>query len=129
MSNESLMGGLRHFLGRDLPYAIGGVSVIVSFLYLFDSLPPNGEMGIYSAFVVAIGYVLGYAIQELVSLTQIVTTQAHGNPGHLVKRLLYLLEQREWKDLPISYDWDTARIRIQNSCEMAQRAVLERTWS
>lgn len=83
---ESIVKALQQFLTRDLLYILGGGSVILCVLSLFEIAVPT-LTNPQAIFVAGIAYVVGYVIQEIISFTPILTT-AHFKPNGLV-RFLY----------------------------------------
>lgn len=92
-----LISALKNFISRDLLYVVGGGSVISSFLYLFDriSFLQTAPVPVW-LFGAGLAYVLGYAIQEGLSLTGLVTSAYVTQPGSLVRWLYKKFTNDEW---------------------------------
>lgn len=111
---NELVKALKNFIVRDIIYIIGGVSVILSFLYLFnriDIIVKETHTAIY-LFIAGIAYVIGYCLQDTFSLFGIVTTASYFKPCRLQKWLYKRLERKDnWKDIP-KFDPIEADIKI-----------------
>ncbi len=61
------------FLYRDMLYVVGGITVLLSIRYTFGrpEISLNTATLIYVSFL---GYIIGYALQEVLSFSQLVTT-------------------------------------------------------
>ena len=85
---DELVKTLKDFITRDLLYVVGGGTVGLAFCYLFEvTLPPSPSTAA-TLLAAGIAYGVGYAIQDGLSLTPIVTTAPVVDPG-LVVRFLY----------------------------------------
>jgi hypothetical protein len=66
---------LGRFVRRDLGYILGGVSVVVSFLYLCDLLKCiDKDNTPIILFIIGIGYAIGYVIPEFFSIIGLATS-------------------------------------------------------
>ena len=122
---DELVKTLKHFIYRDLLYVIGGGAVIVSFLYLFGQLDLQKIPTAVYLLGAGIAYVIGYAIQDGLSLTPVITTVPVSKPGRIVKRLYKCFLGREWQELD-SFDLDAESIRINEDANERSRTQLER---
>ncbi len=72
---EEIVITFRDFFYRDLFYVVAGVSIIGTFFFVTEKLDqlrdPNGAT---TFFLIVIGYVVGYAIQEAATLVKLVRT-------------------------------------------------------
>lgn len=101
----------KHFITRDALYIIGGACVIASFLYAFDRLPEHDPGTAYTLLGASIAYVVGYAIQDGLSLTPLVTTANIREPGSCVRWLYERWTHQEW--CPVGdVDIDAATDRV-----------------
>lgn len=72
---EILEKSLNKLLTRDIFYIIGGVSIILAFLFYFDKFSFNNKIEYYTVILILlISYVIGYLTQEFLSLFRIVRT-------------------------------------------------------
>lgn len=108
---SELIKALRNFITRDLLYVVGGTSVIAAFLYLFDRLPDSDPPIEVSLFVAGIGYVVGYAIQDGLSLTRIVNTEYLQRPPWWVRKLYRVNTGHEWS-VSVNVDVATAMMVV-----------------
>jgi hypothetical protein len=69
---ETLVKLIGKFFGRDFLYILGGTSIILSFLYLFDIIPNKQFKNYELFFIISVGYVVGYLNQEFYSLTTLI---------------------------------------------------------
>lgn len=83
---DSFVKAVEKFLTRDLLYILGGGSLIFSILYYFNIALPEKLESYQIIFGAGIAYVLGYIIQEIISLTPILTT-SHFKPNRFVRWL------------------------------------------
>lgn len=94
------------FIYRDMLYVVGGITVLLAFRYSFDGPPMSSDTStlIYVGFL---GYVIGYALRELLSVVGFVTTAYR----KLKPWQLWIAEKfapdEDWADLP-----DPGRIRM-----------------
>ncbi len=70
---DELVKAFQKFLMRDLSFIIGGGAVILSSLYAFDRLPGESTSTFWHVLGVAFAYIVGYAIQDALSLCRIIS--------------------------------------------------------
>jgi hypothetical protein len=128
-SISDLPKSIRDFLARDLAYVVGGGTVLTSFFYSFNRLP-TGEIPVaFTLLGIGLSYVIGYAIQDLFSISRIVTTAQVPNPNRFLKWAYKRFENRPWKDLP-ECSFDDAGHAIQSFLNNdLSRSLYERTIS
>jgi len=88
---NELVKALKDFIGRDIVYITGGVSVILSFLYSFDKINDvfGEDPSIYTViYIAAIGYVIGWFIQDISALItgQCMTTSLNYQPSTRIQK-------------------------------------------
>ena len=88
----------KDFISRDIIYIFGGSSVIISFMYYYNQLNISNLSTFEYVFLCAFGYVIGFIIQETLSMVGIITT-AHFKPGKIVKYFYRLFTKSEWEDI------------------------------
>lgn len=66
---EEIVSTFRDFLYRDLFYVVGGISVIAAFFFSLGKVDTllKADAAV-TFFVIVIGYVVGYATQEAMSI-------------------------------------------------------------
>lgn len=119
---RKLAESLSYFVTRDVLYVVGGSSVILSFLYLFDRLPGSDLPTVWYVLGAGIAYVIGYAIQDGLSLTPITTTQSVIHPNRVVKKLYEWFAGPPWKDIP-DHDHELATILVTE--QAGERTIAE----
>jgi len=137
---NELVKAIKNFIVRDIIYIIGGTSVIVSFLYLHGQLKmiisTNTQTAVYF-FVAGLSYPIGYCIQEIASITRIVTTASYFDPWPILTRVYRRFTHEPWKD-PYKKLGERENIvnkvkedelRIQRYASERQMAEIERTIS
>ena len=96
---DALVKGLGRFLARDFVFIVAGSGVILTFCYVFDRLwileMPNALYFVAAGFA----YVVGYAIQDLVSLTRLFTMADFFKPGRLERTIYRRFEGHEWREI------------------------------
>ncbi len=123
---NDLVKAISRFLGRDLPYIIGGVSLILSLEVAFGVRIVRDLSTAHLVFVGAIGYVVGYAVQEFVSLSPIVTTAFRIVPNRFLK-----WSYRRWSreielKIDAALDYHALYYRMQSELSPDRLAALER---
>ena len=98
---NELFKALKNFIVRDIIYIIGGASVILSFLYLFDkiSIIEKCSTFIY-LYIAGIAYAIGYCIQDISTLFNFVTTTYYFKVPSYLQRLYKRFTRQPWKDVP-----------------------------
>ncbi len=87
---------LGRFATRDIPFIVGGVSVIFSFLWLVDiPIPINPSISIV-IFTAGIGYVIGYAIQDGLRLISLVNASVEIKSNKFLRFCYARWMQRPW---------------------------------
>ncbi|MEW5735130.1 MAG: hypothetical protein AB1921_09765 [Thermodesulfobacteriota bacterium] len=71
---------LKHFFTRDIIYILGGSSIIISSLYVFKRLPYDKVNSYYALAAIGFAYIIGYAVQDGLSLVGVITTIPVTNP-------------------------------------------------
>src|SRR5215471_14879795 len=71
---DTLVRALGRFVARDIPFVIGGLSIILAFFTLMDFRFPTDPSTAQLLFSVGIGYPVGYVAQEAMSLTGLVSS-------------------------------------------------------
>lgn len=91
---DALVRALGRFAARDIPYLIGGMSVILAFLTLIEIPFPTDPSTAQLLLFVGIAYPVGYVVPEAISLTGLLNTSIVLKD----KRLLPLLKPcfRRW---------------------------------
>lgn len=96
---DELVKALRYFIARDVLYIVGGGSVCAAVLYTLGRLP-HGDVATWLLVLGAgIAYGAGYAIQEMLSLTPLLTTAPVLTPGRLVRALYGRFTLSQWTDV------------------------------
>ena len=96
---------LRHFIARDVIYIVGGGTVLLSFLYLFDKIPEKDISTPYFLFVAGIAYVVGYAVQDGGSLIGLTTTSYSYRPGRFTCFWFETLQRRPFPKIPKEFNF------------------------
>ena len=110
------------FFTRDFLYIVGGASVVISILYSLDydiAIEHPIEIKI---FVVGVCYVLGYLIQDALSLTPLITTH-QVEPKKFLKWIYKRFTKKDWEQIP-KIDYVQARIELEKKYQKV-RGVLE----
>jgi len=121
---NELVKTLKNFIVRDIIYIIGGSSVIVSFLYLFNKTDAFGKE-IHTAIyllVAGLAYMIGYCIQETASWIRIVTTASFFEPWPILTWFYCRFLHRKWE--PIFSDIAEGEYRRNNILERLDQAEL-----
>lgn len=86
------------FIYRDMLYVIGGVTVLLAIQYSFDgpTISSNTPTLIYIGFV---AYVIGYALQELLSIVGLVTTGYRKLKPYQLRIAEKFAPDEDWGDL------------------------------
>jgi hypothetical protein len=71
---DTLVRALGRFATRDIPYVIGGLSIILAFLKLIEFPFPPDPSTAQLLFSVGVAYPVGYVVQEAMSLTGLVSS-------------------------------------------------------
>ena len=117
---------LKHFVTRDLMYIIGGSWVVSAFAYLIGWTPNMQYPSAYLLVLVGLSYCVGYAIQEVSSVTHLVKTAEI--PPHQWARWLYRRFTGEcWKPVPNLEPGDYFRMACSKGISRRGRTQLERT--
>ncbi len=96
---DKLIETLKDFITRDLLYVVGGGTVGLSFCFLFDVPIPQSPSTAMSLLAAGIAYGIGYAIQDGLSLTRIVTTAPVVTPGRVVQSLYRQFVRTDWSQI------------------------------
>jgi len=101
---------IRNFIVRDITYIIGGISVILSFLYVWGKINvskksinitiiPESANIIFYIIGIGLAYAVGYCLQEILSLLHIVKTSDYFRPRFPLRWLYRCLEGERWEDI------------------------------
>lgn len=124
---DELAKAFKDFIARDLIFIIGGSSVVLAFLYLFDCFHPYDRFPVpYYLIAAGIAYTIGYALQDFFCLTPLVkTTYLYPTPSNCFVQCLYsrFLRGKPWADTQ-GLDLDRADDWIKEKPH--QRAEYER---
>jgi hypothetical protein len=71
---DSLVRALGRFATRDIPFVIGGLSIILAFLTLIQFRPPREPSAALLLLSIGVAYPVGYIAQETLSLMQLVNS-------------------------------------------------------
>jgi len=98
---NDLISALRQFITRDLMFVLGGSYVLIAlFLHIFGPVaPPQDTSGAMFALWLGTAYVVGFAVQECLSLSRIITTQPVIQPGPIVSRAYSKLTKTDWESV------------------------------
>lgn len=96
---DELAKTLKDFITRDLLYIVGGGTAGLSFCYLFEVAVPPSPSTALALLGAGIAYGVGYAIQDGLSLTPIVTTAPVVNPGPIVRFLYRRCVRTAWSPI------------------------------
>lgn len=102
---SELVKAVKDFLTRDLLYIIGGCCVIVSFFYMFGRLPESSLSTSQLIGILAVGYVIGYGVQDGLSIIRIVTTRHLTKPSGCMKTVYCGFTGRRWKTIESELDF------------------------
>ena len=122
---NSVIKALQQFLTRDLLYVLGGSSILLSIGWYFGLAVPEKSNNAILFFVIGIAYVIGYLIQELVSLTPILTT-SHFEPNKFISWLYQKFTNHELV-LSEKMTNNTAFVELYSQMEDRQIQQIERT--
>lgn len=124
---NELAKAIRHFIARDVIYVIGGGTVILSIAYWLDI---DEKWKSYPAaiywFGVGILYVVGYTIQELISLLGIIRTGSVRKLWRPIEFFYNRFTGSLWEDLE-SVDLQDANATVDWYGNERQIAKIERT--
>ena len=101
---------IRNFIVRDMTYIIGGISVILGFLYVWGKIDvskksinitivPESANIIFYIIGIGLAYAVGYCLQEIFSLLHIVKTADYFRPRFPLRWLYRCLEGERWEDI------------------------------
>src|SRR5437870_4459147 len=96
---DELVKALRHFIARDLVFVVSGSAVIGAFLYRFDRLSSLEDSWLIFGLLAGVGYFVGYALQDGLSLTHLVTTEYVQRPNRFVQWLYQRFTRTEWRQI------------------------------
>ena len=97
---DELVKSLRYYISRDLVFLVSGGSVVATFLYVSTDSPWI-DAGHWPGVVLAagIGYVIGYAAQDLASIFGLVTTAPVREPGCFMREVYKRFNGMSWEDI------------------------------
>ena len=101
---------IRNFIVRDITYIIGGISVILGFLYVWGKIDvskktinitivPESANIIFYIIGIGLAYAVGYCLQEIFSLLHIVKTADYFRPWFPLRWLYRCLVGEKWEDV------------------------------
>ena len=122
---DETLKGFRRFLARDLVFVIGGGAVVGSFLHLFNRLPAANDSWVLFGLLAGVGYLIAYALQDVLSLTPLVTTVSVQNPNRFVRWLYRRFMRESWTEIGPKIDADLNKA-LDNITDEAQLDRLER---
>lgn len=113
---NELVSALRQFITRDVMYLLGGSCVLSSLLLLLNKTDLFfSTISTYETLLwVGIAYITGFAIQETLSLTPLVTTQNIYKPGAIVKYFYKRFTNNEWTDIDCT-NWDSSLFNFEKN--------------
>ena len=123
---ENLIKALGRLAIRDIPFIIGGASVILSFLNIFFIPPKPTDLTTPIVLLfTGIAYVIGYIIQDTLGLTPIINTSIVAKPGAFLKWLFEKWARTEWR---VAKEFDVYHEYIQLYIHLTpeQSAAIER---
>jgi hypothetical protein len=105
-----LTKSLRNFIVRDVVYIVGGILVILSFLYVWGGIDiskktlniniiPKSANIIFYIIGIGLAYAIGYCLQEIFSLLHVVTTANYFQPWFPLKWLYRCLIGERWENI------------------------------
>jgi len=98
---NELFKALKNFIVRDIIYIIGGASVILSYLYLFDKISIIEKCSTFGyLYIAGIGYAIGYCIQDIFSVFGLTTTEYYFEVPYHIKQIYEHFARQPWKDVP-----------------------------
>ncbi len=110
---SELIRALRHFIGRDMIYIIGGSWIIASFSYAFGctTLPDMDYAIAVYLLLLGTAYLVGHATQELFHLLHLVSTQIPPTTNRFTRWLYRRFTGKEWKTpSPLGYLQTVAKL-------------------
>jgi hypothetical protein len=122
---NELIKVLRHFITRDMIYIIGGTSIVLSFLHIWDALSILTPVTLIHWIGLGFAWVIGYLIQEFFSPLQVVTTKPRSDPPDVMKWLYNLFQHKRWENIG-TFDFEEARIGIYENASDRNIARLQR---
>ncbi|MDD5064161.1 MAG: hypothetical protein PHQ35_05300 [Phycisphaerae bacterium] len=107
---SKLVKSIRNFVVRDITYIVGGLSVILSFLYVWGKIDiskkainitiiPESANIIFYVIGFGLAYAVGYCFQEIFSLLHIVKTADYFRPRFPLRWLYRCLIGEKWEDV------------------------------
>jgi len=110
---EELFSTFHDFIYRDLIYVVGGVAVIAAFFFAFDRLDNLCYADTTTTFfIILVGYVVGYAMQEAMSIVGVVRT-SYKAPGRLIRYLGRRYAPADpWDSLPSTNKIDSLALKL-----------------
>jgi hypothetical protein len=98
---DELAKAFQRFIARDLIFIVAGGTVITAFLYNFGAgrIPSSNDHIALYLLLAGVAYVVGYAIQDGLSLTALLTTASVQTPSPFVRWLYRRFTRTEWVDI------------------------------
>ena len=122
----ALVNALRGFITRDIMYLVGGGSVCATLLHISGqglTTPYPTAIWLLAA---GVAYGVGYAIQEILSLSRILTTGPVLEPGRIVKWLYKRFTGQRWKDVD-RLGWEAKQQKFEELASERTFAQFQRT--
>lgn len=118
---EEAFGAFRDFLYRDAFYIVGGISIMLSFFYAIDRMEIiQPERMSDTAYVVVLGYVVGYVAQEMISILGFVGT-TYRRPSKFIRRLgKRFAPAEDWDGFPDVTEIDIQALRLCVDAHMSE---------
>jgi len=93
---QTIIKAFTKFFFRDVMYVLGGSTIIISSLYVYGKFSFEKEPSItLYALVLGFAYAIGYAIQDIFTLPNIIRTKANLSPNTFMKRIYNWFEREE----------------------------------
>jgi len=122
---ETLVRALGRFVSRDIPRVLGGMSVVISFLLLFDLSIPYDASTPVILFAAGVAYVLGYLLEGILSMTPLINTSVVVQAPKLMQRLYRSWARRPFS-VPTSFDSYAEYFRMYAEATPESTAAIER---
>jgi hypothetical protein len=97
---EAFVKALEKFIFRDISYVIGGTSIIVAGSLLVGDILPSDISTPIVLFIAGIGYAIGWAVQDGLSLTGLINTSVKINTNKFLIFFWEIYTRMPWKEPP-----------------------------
>ncbi len=122
---DNIIKALEKFLTRDLLYILGGSSILLSIGFYFELQLPSSVENYLLCFYIGVSYVIGYIVQETISLLPILTT-AHFKPNTFIKKIYKIFNNHDFNE-NIQLNNIVSFTKIYPSLSDKQAEQIERT--